>query len=66
MENHLNERPPQESECPDDESRRKILKTFGRYAATAPTAMLLLGPSDAHAGLIRRLLRRRRRRGGYD
>ena len=66
MQNDLDGRPPEELTCPDDQSRRQILKTFGRYAAAAPTAVLLLEPSVAHAGLLRRLLRRRGRRGGYD
>lgn len=34
----------------EDEFRREALKRFGRYAAAAPTAMLLLTPrqGDAH------------------
>lgn len=30
-------------------SRREALKKFGRYAAAAPTAMVLLQPRDGHA-----------------
>lgn len=30
-------------------SRREALKRFGRYAAAAPTAMVLLEPSEADA-----------------
>jgi hypothetical protein len=33
-----------------DQSRREALKRFGRYAAAAPTAMVLLQPRDGHAG----------------
>jgi hypothetical protein len=41
-------------ECPaskaqNDESRREALKTFGRYAAAAPAAMLLLDPRSGQA-----------------
>ena len=32
-----------------DQSRREALKRFGRYAAVAPTAMLLLSPRSGHA-----------------
>jgi hypothetical protein len=32
-----------------NESRRNVLKEFGRYAAAAPTVMLLLHPSESHA-----------------
>ena len=32
-----------------DETRREALKRFGRYAAAAPTAMLLLDPRQGHA-----------------
>lgn len=31
-------------------NRREALKTFGRYAAVAPTAMILLTPREGHAG----------------
>lgn len=41
-----------------DQSRREALKKFGRYAAVAPTAMLLLEPRESEAG--RRRGRRRR------
>jgi hypothetical protein len=33
-----------------DQSRREALKRFGRYAAAAPTAMVLLEPRESHAG----------------
>jgi hypothetical protein len=33
-----------------DQSRREALKKFARYAAVAPTAMVLLAPSVGHAG----------------
>lgn len=47
------------------EDRREALKRFGRYAAAAPTAMLLLEPQRGHAQeLLRR--RRRRREEGYQ
>jgi hypothetical protein len=32
------------------QSRREALKRFGRYAAAAPTAMVLLEPREGHAG----------------
>lgn len=32
-----------------DRSRRDALKTFGRYATAAPTAMLLLSPREGRA-----------------
>jgi hypothetical protein len=32
------------------QSRREALKKFGRYAAVAPTAMVLLEPREGHAG----------------
>ena len=32
------------------QSRREALKRFGRYAAAAPTAMVLLQPRDSLAG----------------
>lgn len=31
-------------------NRREALKTFGRYAAVAPTAMVMLTPREGHAG----------------
>ena len=33
----------------DGEARRAVLKRFGRYAAVAPTAMVLLASRDAWA-----------------
>lgn len=33
----------------DNESRRKVLARFGRYAAAAPTALLLLQPRGGQA-----------------
>jgi hypothetical protein len=33
-----------------DDSRREALKRFARYAAVAPTTMILLQPSESHAG----------------
>jgi len=33
-----------------NQSRREALKRFGRYAAAAPTAMLLLQPRESLAG----------------
>jgi hypothetical protein len=32
-----------------NQSRREALKRFGRYAAAAPTAMILLQPREGHA-----------------
>ena len=43
-----------------DQSRREALKKFGRYAAAAPTAMVLLQSRDGFAR------QRRRRRGRGD
>jgi hypothetical protein len=34
---------------PASQSRREALKKFGRYAAAAPTAMVLLEPRESHA-----------------
>jgi hypothetical protein len=45
------------------QSRREALKRFGRYAAAAPTAMVLLQPRDSFAGKRGRG-RRKGRRGG--
>ena len=36
-----------------DQSRREALKKFGRYAAVASTAMVLLQPRDSYAGKSR-------------
>ena len=33
-----------------DDSRREALKRFARYAAAAPATMVLLQPSESHAG----------------
>ena len=33
-----------------DSGRREALKRFARYAAAAPTTMILLQPSVSHAG----------------
>jgi hypothetical protein len=33
-----------------DQSRREALKVFGRYAAAAPAAMVLLQARESHAG----------------
>jgi hypothetical protein len=32
------------------QSRREALRRFGRYAAAAPAAMVLLQPNEGHAG----------------
>ena len=37
------------SESQASQSRRQALKKFGRYAAVAPTVMVLLEPSEGHA-----------------
>ena len=34
------------------QSRRDALRKFGRYAAVAPTAMVLLQSRPSHAGLL--------------
>jgi hypothetical protein len=36
-----------------NQSRREALKKFGRYAAAAPTAMILLQARESHAGKAR-------------
>ena len=33
-----------------NDSRREALKRFARYAAAAPATMVLLQPSESHAG----------------
>ena len=38
------------SDSPVSQSRREALKKFGRYAAVAPTVMVLLEPREGHAG----------------
>jgi hypothetical protein len=45
------------------QSRREALKRFGRYAAVAPTAMVLLQPRDSLAGKWKR--KRKKRDGPY-
>ena len=49
------------------EARRAALKRFGRYAAAAPAAMVLLDAHDSHAGGSKSRGRgsKGRRRGGY-
>ncbi len=42
------------AEAATNQTRREALKKFGRYAAVAPTAMVLLQPSEGHAGWRRR------------
>ena len=46
------------------QSRREALKKFGRYAAAAPTAMVLLEPRESHAGKRNGRRRGRKGRGG--
>jgi hypothetical protein len=41
------------AETATSQSRREALKKFGRYAAAAPAAMILLQPSVSHADLFR-------------
>ena len=38
------------SDSPASQDRREALKKFGRYAALAPTVMVLLEPREGHAG----------------
>jgi hypothetical protein len=49
-----------------DQSRREALKRFGRYAAAAPAAMILLQPHRSEAGILSRIITavRARRAGG--
>jgi hypothetical protein len=37
-------------DSPISQSRREALKKFGRYAAVAPTVMVLLEPRESYAG----------------
>jgi hypothetical protein len=46
------------------QSRREALKRFGRYAAAAPTTMILLEPHESHAGKSNRRGRSNRGKGG--
>jgi hypothetical protein len=46
------------------QSRREALKEFGRYAAAAPTVMVLLEPREGHAGNGKRSKRGKRGKGG--
>ena len=43
-----------DSESPASQERREALKKFSRYAALAPTVMVLLEPNEGHAGRYRR------------
>jgi hypothetical protein len=45
----MTEREESAAPASKDESRREALKRFARYAAVAPTTMLLLSPSSGHA-----------------
>jgi hypothetical protein len=38
------------ADSPTNQTRREALKRFGRYAAAAPTVVVLLQPSVGHAG----------------
>ena len=51
-------------ESPASQSRREALKKFGRYAAAAPTAMVLLEPRESHAARRNGRGRGRKSRGG--
>jgi hypothetical protein len=56
-------------DSPTSQGRREALKTFGRYAAVAPTVMVLLEPRESYAGKGRGRGRggskgRKRRNGG--
>jgi hypothetical protein len=46
------------------QSRREALKEFGRYAAAAPTVMVLLEPRESHAGKGKRFKRFKRGKRG--
>lgn len=46
-------------------SRREALKNFGRYAAVAPAAMVLLEPRASHAGKGKGKALAQRRRGKW-
>jgi hypothetical protein len=47
-----------------NDNRREALKRFARYAAIAPTTMILLQPSEGHAGAD--ATRDKRKKGGGD
>ena len=53
-----------------NQSRREALKKFGKYAAVAPAAMVLLHARPSHArggAIIRRIFERiRERRGSHN
>ena len=53
-----------------NQSRREALKKFGKYAAVAPAAMVLLHARPSHArgiGIIRRIIERiQERRGSHN
>jgi hypothetical protein len=51
------------SGSPASQSRREALKKFGRYAAAAPTAMVLLEPRESHAGKGKKSKRGKRGKG---
>ena len=46
------------------QSRRQALQRFGRYAAAAPSAMILLQPSEGHAARRPKRPKRPKRGGG--
>ena len=48
MAHNLNDKP--EAVTDASEARRAALKRFGRFAAAAPAAMVLLDAHDSHAG----------------
>jgi hypothetical protein len=47
-----------------DDSRREALKRFARYAAAAPTTMVLLQPSESYAGPKKKAKKPKGKRGG--
>ena len=47
-----------------DDSRREALKRFARYAAAAPTTMVLLQPSESYAGPQKKAKKPKGRKGG--
>jgi hypothetical protein len=49
----------------DNEARREVLKRFGRYAAAAPTVMLLLAPRSGNSKPARQPKGGHENDGGY-
>jgi hypothetical protein len=66
MEGNLNEHSSSPAPISQNTARRALLQKFGRYAAVAPAATMILLPSESDAGQRRNRRRHRRRRGGKN